>query len=722
MNTKIYENLNPQLRRSLANKAAKLSTVFAPQDSIAKRIVALDRFFKGYKGFTYKSFHDIFTQSIVLQGKQGRTTINPFRGFEGQFNVKIFGERKFSLDNEEETFDEYIETFFMYLCYQVFVKLFLRKEELFAKNAKNIKKANEILASVSATSMPNMVDGLTELYTLFYRSLIPSSINFNRVTPDEIYSYIEDFSNNNITLFTGYPLSSALSKITTDSVEEFISIIFELCGENTVLDIKDSRQISIIRLISSMIKNNNLDFDSGAIQEKIEKTPSIRTLQTQEINFSEKNQAVVNDIIETLYAFDDFSSIDMGWVKGTPWEPTVRFMFAILCTGELNKSIKEKSKPSGVVVGNWQKKLNDQDIDGGVYFINNNATLAALSEIDEFKSIKQNLSSFIKNVSSRVVYFQDLNGTALFDAMFAGKYEKSYQLQIVQDLGEADKNLIKNIFHISDLNFPTIEEGVTTINRTFFFNDIMPAQYMGNNSIVQFDRVLELAKESSANLEFNAITKSAIDAFRPTKIWDTVTRDIPSTISNAFSNFTETWNVVKLGQDLSKDFSYMSVEGDPGKGYFVIKDSSGTVVREMKTTEDLISYLITNCMAMGSVVCHGKIMFGNETLDKYFNTLSWLIKETETKFGAEKGRGVFAGNQFPLVYGITPFLVDYLKYSLRSFVNNVHKLEEVGDSLRKEIEESHTKSSMEKDAIEDLVSRLKAPIKSHLMKKIKTLQ
>ena len=722
MNANLYEGLNIEKlkRKPEGVQAVKLSSVFSPDDSSDNRVNQIDRFFKGYKGFTYKSFHELFTGDLTLKGKKGKAILNPFRGFTGKFNIEIFGQRTNSLDTGKEIFDEYIETFFMYLCYQIFVKLFIRKDELISQNKENIEKAKKILSAVSPGSMPNITEGLGDLYSLLYRSLIPSKINFTRMTDEDIYSYIEQFANSNINLFTRYPLSSSIDKTTTDSPEKLANLIFDACN-NSADEIKDSKQLAAIKFITSMMSGGTLDFDAGGVQSAIDKNPSFKSIQTQEIIFTEKNQVAVNDIIETLYSFDNFSSIDLQWIKDTPWESIVRFIFAVLCTSELSKSIKDKTKDLQTSAIAWQKKLDAESQDGGVYFINNNATLQAFLEVNELKTLKTDLSSLINSISSRTAQFQDMNGNRLLDAMFAGRYDSSASLQLIQNIENNHKNVIKNIIHITGLNFPTIEEAASSVNRVFLFNDIMPPQYMGSSSITQFGDALSYAKNTVAGFDFDTITKSEIDAFKPSAIYDTVFKEIPSTIANAFTNFVNTWDFGQLGKDLTRDFNFMSVEKSENSEYFIIKNSSGNIVKEIKTPSDLVSYLGTNCMAMGSIICHGKISMGNESLDKYFNSLSWLIQVTEKKFGESKSKAIFGGDQFPIVYGVTPFFVEYLKYSLRSFVNNIHKIEEVDDSLRKEIEESHSKNTMEDDKVNELIGRLKDAIKIHLQKKMKTL-
>jgi hypothetical protein len=118
---------------------------------------------------------------------------------------------------------------------------------------------------------------------------------------------------------------------------------------------------------------------------------------------------------------------------------------------------------------------------------------------------------------------------------------------------------------------------------------------------------------------------------------------------------------------------------------------------------------------MASIVYHSKIMFNedgdiNSGYKRYFNILTWFLLAAKEE---DKMRA-FNTQDYPLSYKITPFALDFIKYALRAFVNDVHKI--VDSSIKDEIKDSHSKKEMENSEWLPLSKTLSDEIRQYLEK------
>jgi hypothetical protein len=119
---------------------------------------------------------------------------------------------------------------------------------------------------------------------------------------------------------------------------------------------------------------------------------------------------------------------------------------------------------------------------------------------------------------------------------------------------------------------------------------------------------------------------------------------------------------------------------------------------------------------------HSKVAFGksgdkNSRYKEYFNVLTWFVNSLD-EYG--KGRALQTP-AYPFVYLVTPFLLEVIKYSFRTYVNEIEDTlfddGAISKDLRDRVKNSHKMDSMEDEEWKPIVEELSAAIEEYLKKK-----
>ena len=691
-------------------KRATISKVLNPSKGLSDRRREISRFF-GSRGFTYEKF-------IGLLSVQNPTFTLENRKYLTRFAKKT--DYKKDDGSEAVWYDEYIETFFMYLYYQLFVKLFSNAGAIIANNKENIENAKKILEKGIKDDglKEDMKENITNIYKKFYSMIMPSddAKSISTVVAAQ-QAYFDEFANKNISLFYDYPLSSRLFDSSAGSMKEFMDMVFDASTKIDV-DNTSNRQIVSIRIMSEMMQGGNASFDLEKLNDVFNEKYPTASGSKASIKFPEKIRPDVEDALDTLAGFDSFDQVEMSWAIGTAWQPFISLMCAIISLEELSPEIKKLAKETREEKSQYVKQLDTAEPDSGVYFINNQAFKGAIANIPELKQLTNGIERVIANVFRKTSYFETLESDDLVEVMFV-KYDNKYEADDIADLPKDDRDTLERIMRITEI-IPsygeTLTAAVANINQILFNPDAKLREGVPDH----VDRAIEYAKENADELEIKEVDKSVLSAFGYGSAIRNITRVSSATI-NAFSKiFTSDFTIDNIidsfNESFADEFGFARME--------VSSDGTATISRkgkpllELKSKDDIKKYVASMSASMGSIMYHSKVMFKSEgTFDErykeYFNVLSWFIKSLK-----EEGKlSAISGSDYPLSYKVTPFMVDVVKYAIRGFINNAHEI--INSSVKKEVADSHNRNEMDDSEWKPLEQKLAEEMKDYLEKEMK---
>lgn len=712
----LLEELNKELFKQSEVSGVEplpVSRIISPGEKMERRDADVTKFFDDKGGFTYQEFKSIL--SVSLGSIFGI-------GADARKKVSKFAE---SVDVKDEkgdvkiAYDEYVETFFIYLYYQLFVKLFSKHELIIAKNQEAIKNAKAIMAKDVPDSLKDdMEEGMIKLYRSFY-SMFASSITDPIKIKDnkEVQNqYFEKFTGQNVRLYIDYPLSGFMKDAGSMKVKDFVDNMFDAVG-NINLDDKSSKQITTIRILSNFTEGG---FDVVKFQDLLKQYPSFSDGQGP-LKFRDALEPVVSNAITELSSMDDIDDIGMGWAKGTKWEPYIKMLCAIICLEEVSNKVKSAAKTLRKEKSKYKQRLDIGEFDGGVYFINNSAFVMASQKVPKFKDVIKGLDDAITGVFNKTQYFQSKSGKQLIEAMFV-KYDEDKAATYIENLGESEKKSLETIMEMTKLigsfggNFL---DAAAEINFMLFSNDNnIRARLNARN-----EQSVEWAMKNVGDFILEEIRKDKLKGFYPSNVVSAV-KEIASTTSEFFKQVfqapTDLENLKKaFNYTFAAQFEFATMDTSGGKP--AIKMANGVAIK-FETLNDFKAYVKNMCVSMGSIMYHSKVAFGKEgTKDSrykdYFNVMSWFIKALNEY---EKDRAV-GGKAYPFVYLVTPFFLEVVKYSFRTYVNEIEDIlfEEdlIDKDLRDKIKQSHRMSTMEDEEWMPLRDSLAAAIEEHLKKK-----
>lgn len=711
----LSEEFNPNIfKQSEApgSDPLPISKVLSPNETISRRGSEITKFFdETENGFTYKKFNGLIAPFGKLFGalQDAQKKIRKF--------AKLTKTEKPNGDVEIE-YDEYVETFFMYLYYQLFVKLFSQQDLIIAKNKESIKNAKDLMASVPESLDSDMEDNLVKLYRSFYSIFASSMVDPNRIKTDKASQeqYFENFANQNVGMFTEYPLSGFMKDTGSMKIKDFVDSMFDAVNSISP-DNTSNRQVMTIRMLSEFISGSNADFDIVRFQQLTKEYPSF-TAADGPIKFPSKLEPIVSDVITELSSIDDIDEIGMGWAKGTKWEPYIKILCGIVCLEEVSNKIKATAKTMRKQKSQYQRVLDVGEADKGVYFINNQAFVAATERVAKFKNIIDDLDKVIGDIRSKTQYFQTKKDRALIEAMFV-KYDANEAAMYIERLGKEKESLI-TIMELTDLlgqfGGGDFSNAVAEINFILFSGGNETAKTLSDKN----EDSVAFAKANVGDFILDEITKSKLSAFSPTSTWQTV-KDIASSGKEFFTKAIEGENLLKAFNETFLDQFNFATMKKTSSWYSIEIDDE--LVYKIKDLEDFKTYVKNMCISMGSIMYHSKVAFGGPSNQKdaryqeYFNVLSWFVKALND---TDKGRAL-GGEQYPFAYLVTPFLLEVIKYSLRTFVNEIEDVlfedGAISKELRDQVKESHKMDSMEDDEWMPIVEKLTEAIEEYLKKK-----
>jgi hypothetical protein len=255
-------------------------------------------------------------------------------------------------------------------------------------------------------------------------------------------------------------------------------------------------------------------------------------------------------------------------------------------------------------------------------------------------------------------------------------------------------------------------EIVANINSRFFTENSTG----GGDPTETIDQAIDFAKDNVGDSILDPMKRDQLNALKPTEVWDGM-KEMYDTAANSIATI---WNDITGGKlpnleqifndQFGKYFYFAKmVKVSDQKYKITIGDKE---IMTLSSIEDFSKYITTMSLSAGSIMYHGKVKFGKDsgTKDKaystYFNILSWFMRTL-----SDKGKmDAVKGTQFPFVYMVTPFLLDTIKYSLRTYVNNIEEFIDLGSDLEQELKSSHSKSSMEEEEWKLIAEKLKQRI------------
>lgn len=714
----LLEELNKELFKQSEVSGVEplpVSRIVSPGEKMDRREADVTKFFDDKGGFTYQEFKSILSVSlgsIFGIGADARKKVSKFAEPVDVKNEK--GDVRIA-------YDEYVETFFIYLYYQLFVKLLSKHELIIAKNQEAIKNAKAIMAKDVPDSLKaDMEEGMIKLYKLFY-SMFGSSITDPIKIKDnkEVQNtYFEKFTGQNVRLYIDYPLSGFMEGAGTMNVKQFVDSMFDAVGSIN-LDDRSNKQITTIRILSNFIEGG---FDIVKFQDLLKQYPSFSEGQGP-LKFRDALEPVVSNVITELSSMDDIDDIGMGWAKGTKWEPYIKMICAVICLEEVSNKVKSAAKTLRKEKSKYKQRLDIGEFDGGVYFINNSAFVMAAQKVPKYKDVIKGLDDAITGVFNKTQYFQNKSGKQLIEAMFV-KYDEDKAATYIENLGESEKKSLETIMKMTNLmggsnSFgSTLVEAVAEINFTLFSNDnkIRPRLNARNEQSVEW------AMKNVGDFILEEIRKDKLKGFYPSNVVSAV-KEIASTSGEFFKQVfqapTDLENLKKAFNDtFAAQFEFATMDTSGGKP--VIKMANGVAIK-FETLNDFKAYVKNMCVSMGSIMYHSKVAFGKEgTKDSrykdYFNVMSWFIKALNEY---EKDRAV-GGEVYPFVYLVTPFFLEVVKYSFRTHVNEIEdilfEMDLINKDLRDKIKQSHRMETMEDEEWIPLRDSLAEAIEEYLKK------
>jgi flagellin-specific chaperone FliS len=738
----ILEELKPQLFRQsdTGGKGSGISRFLSETGKIEepeqlKRITSqIDKFF-GEKpsGFTYEKFKNLIRPKS-LSSKKDATSPHVFGiGSEERSKVKKFAniiELKNKEGDSKSYYDEYVETFFMYFYYQLFVKLFDKVDVIIKKNEGSIKNAKQIISKVEESLKADTEENLGNLYRTFYSTFAGSMAN-----PKELFSgneiemvkYFESFANQNVEMFIDYPLSTYVRGSGTMKIEDFIDELFDSM-ESLESARTSNRQLASINLLSDFIKGNEVEFDVVALQEKI----PAGSQKGNKIKFPTKVEAIINDTIEELASMDDISEIGMSWAKGTKWEPYIRLVCAIISLEGISESVRSISKKMKGTAGTYRRLIDEAEADGGLYFINARAFSSALSETKELSNMVNDLNKAIEEMSRKTIVVQNTEGTNLIEMLFE-QYSDDLMATDSESMNESQRDSIVKIMRITGLmeelaGKGTMANAVQQINKSLFRPENDPPKNLKPRN----EEAVEDAMINVGDVVLNEVRKDSMSSYWPSDAWQGI-KDIASSSAAAFEKIFDTTfsanandkstidNIISAFNDeFSSKFDFLTMERDktnPEKFKIVNKRKgrSSSYSIDFNNIDEFKKYVRKMCSSIPSIMYHSKVCFApnqskEEKYKKYFNMLSWFVQALE-----KQGKSTAtAGGDYPVEYLITPFFLETVKYSLRAFINDAHNIIEIDEKLKKQIKESREKASMEEDEWKPIVEQFSKEIEKYL--------
>jgi hypothetical protein len=532
-------------------------------------------------------------------------------------------------------------------------------------------------------------------------------------------SYFENFANQNIDMFTKYPLSMYMKREGTMNVKDFVGSMFNAV-KSIDPDNTSNRQVMTIKMLSEFTKGSTADFDIVRFQELTKEYPSFLAGQSP-INFPTKLEPIASDLITELSSIDDIDSLGMDWAKGTEWEPYIKLLCGIVALEEVSTKVKAAAKTLRKEKSIYQKKLDVGEQDGGVYFVNNQAFVEAADRVPKFKNIIDGLDKAISNVAKKTGYFQSKTGKELINVMFV-RYDQAFAASYIEDLKD-ERESLETIMELTDLignlggNFDDV---VAEINFMLFSKE---NEVKGNLSQRNEDAI-QYAMVNVGDFILPEITKDTLSSFYPSNVISGI-KEIATSAKEAFSkifeNPTSIDNWVKSFNDaFGEEFDFATMQKEDGDKYSI--KISGRTIHKFDNVDQLKEYVKIMCISMGSIMYHSKVAFGksgdkNSRYKEYFNVLTWFINSLD-----EYGKGRSLGTKaYPFVYLVTPFLLEVIKYSFRTYVNEIEDTlfddGAISKDLRDRVKNSHKMDSMEDEEWKPIVEELSAAIEEYLKKK-----
>lgn len=706
----LLEQLNKQELRKVSEipgvKGLPISDVLMSQKGHEERRRAITGFF-GDRRFTYESFANIVRPETVTFRLEDRRLIRKFASKK---------EGKTKSGEIEIWYDEYIETFFIYLYYQLFVKLFTMADAVVANNKENIENAKKILAGIKDPGLVEVVkENIVNVYKVFYSSVIPvgnpSTIESSK---DAQLEYFEDFVNKNISLFFDYPMSGQMEGFSTDNIKQFMDELFDVTRRIDI-DNKSNRQLVALKILSNMIEGGKPSFDFVELQELIQKYPTVTDSKVT-ITFPTAERGKVEDAFDTLSSFKEFERIGMGWAIGTQWEPFISLVCGIISMQEISDAVKKLASQTKAKTSEYVRLLDTDETDEGVFFINNDAFMSSVMQIDSLKKIPSGIDRILKNVFEKSNYFQGLSGSELVKALFV-TYDAKYTATDVSDLSQEDKDVLEKIMKITgimDVYGTTLNDVIANINKALFDLD-----YPGKPGLPELIvKAEEYARRNTGDVKLDDVDTSA---FSPTSVVKNIAA-VSSATASAFKKiFSGDFSIENIADSFNQSFSTytgfakMNVESD---GSVTVNIGTQEAIR-LKSKEQIKEYIMFMSSSMGSILYHTKFMFGGPDSERparfkeYFNVLTWFLQSLK-----DAGKdAAFSTEEYPLSWKITPYTIDFIKYALRAFVNDCHNI--INSSVKDQINDSHKKEKMDDAEWKSLSSILSEELESYLRDKVK---
>lgn len=686
---------------------------------ISRRNSEISKFFRESKsGFTYEEFKEILKPALSKEitlfgvGPEAKEKISQFAK-----GVKIEGDEK-----NITYYDEYVETFFIYFYYQLFVKLFAETETIITKNAESIKNAKSIISKVPEANRADLEESLLKLYRSFYTMFSASTENVSSIAKNkaEQAKYFENFANNNIELFSSYPLSGYVEGSVPTDLKGFVDLLFESM-ESFDFENTGNRQIASIGVLSKFISAENVvDFDVANLGE------------TLKITFTGGTAAKIDDTLNALASIEDVSNLGMGWTKGTKWEPYVKMLCAMVCLEEISESVKKvASKMKSVSKATFVKKLDMGEADDGLFFINAKAFSKAIGSVEELKDCVKDLNSAIDEMARKTEKIQARSGKELLETLF---FQESSDLRAIDIEDLKQKESIKKILQLTgmmeNMKVGTLNEATAEINLTLF----SPDNKNPPGLIPRNEDAINYAKVNVGDVILDEIDPGKFrGAFDVEKIVDTVVEIGSSTAQFFDTLFDKTFgdqgsgnfisNVVdSFNSAFSQKFNFVKMTPTKNAGEFVLTGGSGNKSHTFKTPEDYKNWIKTMSVSLENIMYHSKVCFGGpsqnpeqgkeQRYEEYFNLLSWFINVVKEK------KAVVASSDFKLVYLVTPFFLESVKYSLRCFINEIQDIVDINKDLRNRIKETHTKSSVPEEEWKTMVDELSTAVEKYMANKM----
>ena len=745
----LLETIDRDITRKGDNaKPEKLSS-FVKADSIQDMYSKIERFFND-SNFSYGKFKDLFSTGPT----------SPFGiGLDNAKKIQAFGEKSYVKDGKskgELYYDEYVETFFIYIYYQVFIKALSSQIDLRVKNSKGIENAKKILRR-NESAQEDIIEGLKNIYKSCMKMFLVDQRASDVVsTKESRRDFIEAFANKNISMFTEYPISSRFTvefdaeKADSD-IAKAVDAVFDSLKIAAQSDELKNQQALSVGLFSQFIKEDGtFDFDvekfSGENSKKYDLFPVP--------SFLSKSSPIADDILNELAeGIDDsmLESFGMSWLIGSKWKPFVKIILAIKSLAEIDESIGKAAKAVDIKTRKYTQFLDSNEKDGGLHFINNMAFYETLKtsdnpNIQEIKNIVYDLNDMMERMSKKVNYFTQMSIENFKGSVMLTDKESNAFAQSYDDLSSNDKKTIVNILNLTGFMdiFGTSDVGKTVekLNSWFFEPTTEPESELKSSSGVDLSMPIKYAARNVASYEVKSSTNTVSELGAKDALLKTLEFGNDITIGLAYNLAKPVYDVIKNGKSVwtamgelksavmdgvvQKWFPEKEVinklEGDQKK--IVITVGDNTV--EIKNTADWINYIQKQGKSFACILCHGKIVFSpsgesihndaatiQEMYKKYDNVLSWYIINVSKDPKLKESYRLMNFGEL-----VTPFLLETLKYGLRAFINNSHKMIR-NEELTNRIEDANGKQDIEEGEWKELVSSLKDELESVLSKKLK---